>query len=209
MQQSFAGAVWKNLSAINVSEHIEKKGNLNYLSWTHAWSSLMDAYPNSFFVFQEPAIYSDGSMEVNCTVTVVSSSAAADKSVARSIHLPVMDNRNNAVVNPNARQISDTKMRALVKCIGLHGLGLYIYSGSDLPQAEQEELKKPLTEEQVDNLTSLLEASDSDYEQFLRHFKINSLSEMTSGQYQNALSILEKKMQKLEAERVENENASE
>jgi hypothetical protein len=96
----------------------------------------------------------------------------------------------------------------LVKCIALHGLGLYIYSGEDLPVIEAAELKKPLTEEQVDNLTSLLDSTDSDYEQFLRHFKINSLSEMTSGQYANAVSILDQKMRKLEAEILENDNAS-
>jgi hypothetical protein len=73
---------------------------------------------------------------------------------------------------------------------------------------EAAELKKPLTEEQVDNLTSLLDSTDSDYEQFLRHFKINSLSEMTSGQYANAVSILDQKMRKLEAEILENDNAS-
>tara|TARA_R110000772_G_scaffold48018_2_gene109508 strand:- start:1242 stop:1871 length:630 start_codon:yes stop_codon:yes gene_type:complete len=203
----FQYAVWHNLSEINVSEHIEKKGNLSYLSWTWAWQTLMDIYPCSHFVFDEPTIYPDGSVEVHCTVTVTCSSDA-EKSVTRSMFLPVMDNRNNAICNPNARQISDTKMRTLVKCIALHGLGMYIYAGSDLPEAEAAELKKPLTGEQVDNLIALLEASGTDYDQFLRHFKIANFSEMTAGQYQNALSILEKKMQKLEAEKVETENES-
>jgi hypothetical protein len=195
----FHYAVWHNLSEINVSEHIEKKGNLSYLSWTWAWQTLMDIYPCSHFVFDEPTIYPDGSVEVHCTVTVTCSSDA-EKSVSRSMWLPVMDNRNNAVINPNARQVSDTKMRCLVKCIAMHGLGIYIYAGEDLPQAEAAELKKPLTEEQVDNLVDLLEASETEYDSFTRHFKINSLSEMTAGQYQNAVSILEKKLQRMEAD---------
>ncbi len=194
----FHKAVWNNLSEINVSEHIEKKGNLSYLSWTWAWQTLMDIYPCSHFEFGENTIYPDGSVEVNCTVTVVCSTDS-EKQVSRSMWLPVMDNRNNAVINPNARQISDTKMRCLVKCIGIHGLGMYIYAGEDLPQAEAEELRKPLTEDQVDNLVDLMEASETDYDQFTRHFKIKSLSEMTAGQYQNALSILEKKLQRMEA----------
>jgi hypothetical protein len=199
----FHYAVWHNLSEINVSEHIEKKGNLSYLSWTWAWQTLMDIYPCSHFSFGENTVYPDGSVEVHCTVTVVCSTDS-EKSVSRSMWLPVMDNRNNAVINPNSRQVSDTKMRALVKCIALHGLGLYIYAGSDLPESEAAELKKPLTGEQVDNLVALMEASETDYDQFIRHFKINSLSEMTAGQYQNALSILEKKLQRMEADNAGN-----
>jgi hypothetical protein len=199
MQQSFHGAVWKNLSAINVSEHIEKKGNLSYLSWTWAYSQLLDVYPNSFYEFSENTVYPDGSVEVHCTVTVVCSTDS-EKTVSRSMWLPVMDNRNNAVINPNARQVSDTKMRCLVKCIAMHGLGIYIYAGEDLPQAEAAELKKPLTEDQVDNLVDLMEASETEYDSFTRHFKVNSLSEMTAGQYQNAVSILEKKLQRMEAD---------
>ena len=199
MQQSFHGAVWKNLSAINVSEHIEKKGSLSYLSWTWAYSQLLDVYPNSFYEFSENTVYPDGSVEVHCTVTVVCSTNS-EKSVSRSMWLPVMDNRNNAVINPNARQVSDTKMRCLVKCIAMHGLGIYIYAGEDLPQAEAAELKKPLTEDQVDNLVDLMEASETEYDSFTRHFKVNSLSEMTAGQYQNAVSILEKKLQRMEAD---------
>ena len=195
----FSQTVWSTLSAINVSEHIEKKGNLSYLSWSWAWQTLMDHYPCSKYEFGENTVYPDGSVEVNCTVTVIRDSGT--EHVARSMWLPVMDNRNHAICNPNARQISDTKMRCLVKCIAIHGLGLYIYAGEDLPQAEAEELRKPLTSDQVDNLCQLLEATETDYDQFIRHFKIVSLSEMTAGQYQNALSILEKKMQKLAEER--------
>ena len=195
----FHYAVWHNLSEINVSEHIEKKGNLSYLSWTWAWQTLMDIYPCSHFSFGENTVYPDGSVEVHCTVTVVCSTDS-EKSVSRSMWLPVMDNRNNAVINPNARQVSDTKMRCLVKCIAMHGLGIYIYAGEDLPQAEAAELKKPLTEDQVDNLVDLMEASETEYDSFTRHFKVNSLSEMTAGQYQNAVSILEKKLQRMEAD---------
>ena len=45
-----------------------------------------------------------------------------------------MDYRNNAIENPTARQISDTKMRCLVKCMAMLGLGHYIYAGEDIPQ---------------------------------------------------------------------------
>ena len=41
-----------------------------------------------------------------------------------------------AVENPNARHISDAKMRCLVKCLALFGLGMYLYQGEDLPKEE-------------------------------------------------------------------------
>ena len=64
--------------------------------------------------------------------------------------LPVMDNRNNAIVAPNARDISDAKMRCLVKTLALFGLGHYIYAGEDLPTNKPEE--EVQTNTHLDNL---------------------------------------------------------
>jgi hypothetical protein len=47
--------------------------------------------------------------------------------------LPVMDFNNKAIVNPDARQISDAKMRCLVKTCAMFGLGINIYDGSYSP----------------------------------------------------------------------------
>ena len=134
---SFAKLVWDRLSAINVNEHAEKKANLTYLSWSWAWATLMREYPDSSFSFLEPTVYADGTMEVRVSVTV----REAEQFVVRECWLPVMDHRNNAIPHPDARKVSDTKMRCLVKCIALFGLGLYIYAGEDLPQAELESVK--------------------------------------------------------------------
>jgi hypothetical protein len=48
-----------------------------------------------------------------------------------------MDYRHKAIANPDARSISDAKMRCMVKCFALFGLGHYIYSGEDLPAKEK------------------------------------------------------------------------
>ena len=54
--------------------------------------------------------------------------------------LPVMDNRNRAIQNPDAFAVNTAIMRCLVKCVAMHGgLGLYIYAGEDLPEAEKAE----------------------------------------------------------------------
>ena len=46
-----AKAIWQTLSAIDVSEHTEKKGKLTYLSWAWAWSKLMEHYPSAQYHF--------------------------------------------------------------------------------------------------------------------------------------------------------------
>jgi hypothetical protein len=53
--------------------------------------------------------------------------------------LPVMDNRNRAIVDPDAFAVNTAIMRCLAKAIAMHGLGLYIYAGEDLPEAEKAE----------------------------------------------------------------------
>ena len=124
-----AKRAWEVFSKLNVNEHTEKKGNLTYLSWTHAVSSLMEHYPESSFEVYEPVKYGDGSVEVRVSVTL----REGAEEVTKVMWLPVMDHKNNAIKEPDARKISDAKMRCLVKCISLFGLGLYIYAGEDLP----------------------------------------------------------------------------
>ena len=49
---------------------------------------------------------------------------------------PILDNRNTSVATPNSFQVNTSIMRCLTKCISLHGLGLYIYAGEDLPEVD-------------------------------------------------------------------------
>jgi len=113
------------LAGIDVGNHIEKKGSLSYLSWSWAVDRLLREDPLANWEYHEPKYYGDTVM-VSVTVT------AFGKPV--TMQLPVMDNRNNAVSKPCARKISDAQMRAIVKAIACHGLGLYIYAGQDLPE---------------------------------------------------------------------------
>lgn len=122
-----------DLLAINVSEHIEKKGALSYLSWAWAWAEVLKIDPAASWNVVEynnmPCMFlPDGSAMVRVYVSI--------KGDVKSCVLPVMDNRNNAVKNPDSRKISDAIMRCLAKGIAMHGLGLYIYAGEDLPMVE-------------------------------------------------------------------------
>ena len=118
--------IWNKLSAIDVQSRVQKKGNFNYLPWSWAWATLMEHYPSASYSFKPPVTFPDGSCEVWVKVTIDGNS--------RKMFLPVMDFKNNSMINPSSRHISDTRMRCLVKCIGMFGLGQYIYSGEGLPE---------------------------------------------------------------------------
>lgn len=129
MENNFA-----KLAAIDVSKHIEKKQNLSYLSWAWAVDQLMRQDPTANWEFHPPTLFGE-TMMVSCTVT------AFGKPV--TMHLPVMDHRNQAIKNPDAFQVNKNMMRCLVKTIACHGLGLYIYAGEDLPEEAKEAKAKP------------------------------------------------------------------
>lgn len=115
---------FNELRKLDVGKHIEKKNNLSYLSWAWAVDVLLQNDPNATWEFPEPKYYGETVM-VYCDVT------AFGKTM--KMHLPVMDNRNQAIKNPDSVQINKAMMRCLAKCIATFGIGLYIFSGEDLP----------------------------------------------------------------------------
>lgn len=136
---------YNELRKINVNEHTEKKGQLTYLSWTWAVDTLLQHDSSATWEFPEPKYFGESVM-VFCNVT------AFGKTM--KMQLPVMDNRNNAISNPDARKISDASMRCLAKCIACFGIGLYIYAGEDLPQEDDSVL--------ADHLAAIESASTID-----------------------------------------------
>lgn len=183
--------IWSELSPINVNQHIQKKVNLSYLSWTWAWSELMSRYPESYYLFDD-VVKEDGSVMVSCVLTIHD----GDEVCSRSMWLPVMDHKNKAIIQPNARDISDTRMRCLVKCIAMFGLGFYIYAGEDIPQAERDAQNDPITLDQANTLTKMIEESESDFGRFLAFYKINDLIELNQGRYDQAYKMLARKLEK-------------
>lgn len=137
-----AGEIWGTLSKVDVSDHVEKKGNLSYLSWAWAWGVLMKHFPQAEYQFKDDEVLPDGSV-MTCVEMRIGD-------VVRTMHLPVMDNRNQSIFGPTSRQISDARMRCLVKCIAMFGLGHYIYAGEDMPapptpeQAERQYTTPPV-----------------------------------------------------------------
>lgn len=121
-----------DLLKVNVNDHTEKKNGLTYLSWAWAWQEALKADPSANWNVKmfgdQPLVKIGDTAMVFVEVTMLGKTMTCQ--------LPVLDHRNKAIANPDAFQVNTAIMRCLAKCIGLHGLGLYIYAGEDLPEAD-------------------------------------------------------------------------
>lgn len=174
------------LLSVNVNDHTEKKGNLTYLSWAWAWAEVLKLDGGATFdvkMFGDlPYCCIGQTAMVWVTVTMYGKPMMCQ--------LPVMDNRNKAISNPDAFAVNTAIMRCLAKAIALHGLGLYIYAGEDLPE---EPPVQSITDDQAASLQSLAAEVGAALPQFCAYFKIRNLSELPADQYDRAVAALEKK----------------
>jgi hypothetical protein len=136
-------SIWETLSKVDCNEHIEKKGQFSYLAWTWAWAMVKERYADASYTIEDDLVYPDTTMEVRCTITI--------EGLSHTMWLPVLDFKNKAIESPDAFDINSSRMRCLVKCCAMFGLGHYIYAGESLPQQGPE-----YTEEQKAALLTLL-----------------------------------------------------
>ena len=136
-------STFMKLFKTDVSKYTEKKGKFNYLSWAYAVQELKRACPTARWGVTKAE---DGSpfFKTECGY-FVDVWVEVDGISLSQIH-PVLDNRNDAIEEPNAFQINTSLQRALAKAIALHGLGLYIFAGEDLPEPDA------LTSKEEENL---------------------------------------------------------
>jgi len=121
------------LAKINVNEHIERKGQFSYLSWPFAVAQLRQYEPTATWQVQRFEGLPYLATETGCYVEV----AVTVRGITLSQIHPVLNGQNKPLVSPSSFDINTSIQRCLVKAIALHGLGLYIYAGEDLPDAEQ------------------------------------------------------------------------
>ena len=145
---------FNELRKINVNDHIEKKNGLSYLSWAWAVDSLLQNDPAATWTYDEPKAFGKTLM-VFCTVEAFGKKMTAQ--------LPVIDYKNQAIQEPNAMQVNTAMQRCLAKAIALHGIGLYIYAGEDIPV--EEPVKKP---EAVTPLAGALDHYSKEEQEVLR-----------------------------------------
>ena len=106
---------------------------------------------------------------VECTITI------EGEPYTESLY--VMDNNNNAVINPTMKEINKTQKRCLVKALALAGLGLSIYAGEDLPMADINEADKEQAEQRKEqvNQQRKMSALEAEYRRLMMEL-INRLN---------------------------------
>lgn len=135
------------LNKINVNDKVEEKNGLTYLSWAWAWSEVKKQHPDATYTIYENTAgwnyHTDGKTAwVKTGVTV--------NGIEHIEYLPIMDTRNKSipVENVTSFDVNKTIQRSLTKACARHGLGLYVYTGEDLPEGEPlicEGCGKPIT----------------------------------------------------------------
>lgn len=190
---------FEELFNINVNNHTENKNGLTYLSWAWAWAEVMKRYPNAYYSIErfgednKPYLY-DSNMGYMVFTRV------SINGTEREMWLPVMDSNNKTmldhpytydtkykkdipVVAATMFDINKTIMRCLVKNLAMFGLGLYIYSGEDLPEGE-----KYASKEQIKELQELVDKES--WEDVLVYCKASSWEEIP---VEKAKAIIEQK----------------
>lgn len=191
--------LFETLYSIDVNSNTETKGKFKYLSWTYAWAELQKICPTATY----KVIKFDGlPYKQNDNKECIVFTELTINGIAHEMWLPVMDNYNKAMKNPDMMSINKTIMRCLVKNIAMFGLGLYIYAGEDLPENTEEvkekapakSINKPqqqkqtdddiITKEQKEELEILIEKAGGDKITICNHFKVEALTQLKLSQYQ-------------------------
>ena len=202
------------LNKIDVSKWVEKKGNLSYVSWANAWAELKKRHPEAFYTIYENEqgwnYFTDGhTCWVKTGVTI--------NGLEHIEYLPVMDYKNKSILaeNVTSMDINKTIQRSLTKACARHGLGLYIYAGEDLPEAERDEAAKEEELSDDDIISSawagailrLVEETKSNERDMLQYISnlsgkpVLSIEEMTYRQAKPLISQLKERKAKQEKAR--------
>lgn len=181
---------FEELYKINVNQYKEEKNGLSYISWSYAWAEFCKRYPDATYeVYKNeqglPYVYDQN------TGYMVYVSVTAD-GLTHEMWLPVMDNNNNAMksvpytvktkykeVQVKAATMFDVNkaiMRAMVKCLGMFGLGLYVYAGEDLPSVDAESLTR---DEMEDIIIEWLDNTGRSVVDMCKHFGVSEVKELT------------------------------
>jgi hypothetical protein len=128
--------------------------------------------PAATWSYGEPVRFGETLM-VFCTVTAFGKTMTSQ--------LPVMDYRNKAIPNPDSMAVNTAMQRCLAKAIALHGLGLYIYAGEDVP--EEDKVQAP---QKVTPTAGAMESLDEESQQFIKDLAMDIIGDVTGGHIEDA-----------------------
>ena len=132
---------YKVLAELPIKRLVEKKGGLDYLSWSNAWDMLKKIHPNA-----QRKVYECDHTGLNFFTDGKSAYVKVGVLVNEIEHidyLPVMDYRNKSIFTDKLSSMDVNKaiQRATAKAIAMHGLGLSLWTGEDIPSEHQEKPK--------------------------------------------------------------------
>lgn len=186
-------SIFERLNSVNVNDKVEQKNGLAYLSWSFAWGEVKKVDPEATYTIYENAdgwnYHTDGRTAwVKTGVTV--------GGIEHIEYLPVMDFRNKSISvdNITSFDVNKTIQRSLTKACARHGLGLYIYAGEDLPEAE-----RMSDDDKIAEIKQLIQSTKTDTIKYLysmgTHFKkeFQSVDEMKGKELDYALDKIREK----------------
>lgn len=199
-------SVFETLFEINVNDHIEKKKDLTYLSWPYAWAEVKKKYPNATYKIhlfgekQLPYVFDESvGYMVFTDVTI--------NDLTHTMWLPVMDSVNKTMKSTSYTyntkfkkdilveaatmfDVNKAIMRCLVKNLAMFGLGLYIYSGEDLPEIETEKIS--IKDANIlKDIIRKIDDGDKIYTMILNRYKVKSFRDLTQKQRSDILAGLQ------------------
>ena len=142
--------IFETLNTKDMRPHLKSLQGATYIPWSAQWGELLKVYPNATFEVHEndigdPFTVSLLGIMVKVSVTI--------EGLTRTINYPILNSANKAMkTEPYSYQVMEYKndkptgkmldrhvnsattfdvntsiMRALTKCIALHGQGLFVY----------------------------------------------------------------------------------
>lgn len=169
------------LNNINVNDKTEAKNNLTYLSWAFAWGELKKKHPMATYTIYEDEhgrpYFTDGR---TCWVKTGVTVPVGEEKIEHIEYLPIMNYRNEAIPadKVTSTDMNKTIQRSLTKAVARHGLGLYIYAGEDLPEAEK---AAPITDKEAMILSNTL--TPEQIEWVRKKYNVKKLAELNTQQY--------------------------
>ncbi|MDS3956130.1 DUF1071 domain-containing protein [Staphylococcus epidermidis] len=199
---------FRELNSRDVNAHVEKKQNLNYLSWAYVQQELTkedptyeekviefpypDSNNESFFV---PYLKTNEGYMVCVELTVFG--------VTKREWLPVLDYRNKPVTIGSATAIFDINKatkRCMVKCAAKFGLGNYLYLGEEVPSVNDNDITE--LEERINQFVTLSQEKgrDATLDKTMRWLGIQNINKVTKKDIANAHQKLDAGLKQLDKE---------
>lgn len=192
-------SVFETLYKIDVSDHIEKKNKLSYLSWAWAWSYVKSIYPDAQYTVYENE---DGWIYHTDGKTAWVKTGVTINGLEHIEYLYVMDFRNQSIPldKITSKDINTAIQRSITKALARHGLGLSLYAGEDLPE---ENLLQDMTLSDVEKYQKQILALADGNGAYLNAF----IRDWSKGQYTNLNDLPLEKLSELKVEIVRKKKA--